>query len=175
MRDVLDEIETLSKEDKQKIMTEYGENIASYKDKNKTLEDENKLLKEQVEKAPDLEQIKKEQFDLGKSEGSKELDDYKKSIALQEALGNTKAKDKTLLSKLVDNDKISYELKDGKYEVKGLSEQIEDIKKTHDYLFEVENENKKVERFSTGESHKNNANTNITMSLTEALKEKIEN
>lgn len=175
MRDVLDEIETLSKEDKQKIMTEYGKSISTYKDKNKTLEDENKLLKEKVNKAPDLEQIKKEQFDLGKAEGNKELDEYKKSIALKEALGNTKAKDKTLLSKLIDNDKISYELKDEKYEVKGLSEQIEDIKKSHDYLFESEKESKKEERFSTGESHQNSANTNTTMSLNEALKEIIEN
>lgn len=174
MRDVLDGL-SLSKDVQDIIMAEYGKNIRDLKQEKEQLEKDNKKLQEQVDKVPDLDQIKKEQFDLGKAEGSKELDDYKKSIALQEALNNTKAKDKALLSKLVDNDKISYELKDGKYEVKGLSEQIEDIKKSHDYLFEIEKENKTEKRFSTGESHKNSANTNTTMSLNEALKEKIEN
>lgn len=174
MRDVLDGL-SLSKDVQDIIMAEYGKNIRDLKQEKEQLEKDNKKLQEQVDKAPDLDQIKKEQFDLGKAEGSKELDDYKKSIALQEALNNTKAKDKALLSKLVDNDKISYELKDGKYEVKGLSEQIEDIKKSHDYLFESEKESKKEERFSTGESHQNSSNTNISMSLNEALKEKMEN
>lgn len=175
MRDVLDDIETLSKEDKQKIMTEYGKSIASYKDKNKTLEEENKSLKERSEKAPDLEKIKKEQFDLGKAEGDKALEDYKKVVALQKALGNTKAKDKALVSKLVNNDKISYELKDGEYEVKGLSDQIEEIKKTHEYLFEEEKKDDDSLRMSTGNDHQNSSKTkeNATMSLGDALKEKI--
>ena len=161
MRDVLDEIETLSKDDKQKIMTEYGKSIASYKDKNKILEDENKSLKEKVNEFPDVEQVKKEQFDLGKAEGSKELENYKKSTALQLALDKTKVKDKELLKGLIDNDKISYELKDNNYEVKGLNEQIEEIRKTHDYIFEADKQESKDEsRMSTGTEHSENSPSN---------------
>ena len=122
------------------IMAEYGKNITELKEERDKLKDENKSLKSEVEesKKVDIEAIKKEQFDLGKEEGTKELETFKKSIALKDALKSTKAKDIDLLSKLIDNEKINYEEKDGKFEITGLDDQITEIKKSHDYLFEVE-------------------------------------
>jgi FtsZ-binding cell division protein ZapB len=155
------------------IMAEHGKIITGLKEQNSSLKEENKTLKNENEelKKVDVEQIKKEQFDLGKAEGSQEVETFKKSIALKEALKNTKVKDADLLLKLISDDKINYEEKDGKYEVSGLDEQISEIKKTHEYLFEAEkSEEKPPQRINVGDTHTTTP-TNQPTTLVGALKE----
>ena len=137
------------------IMAEYGKNFTELKEERDKLKDENKSLKSEVEesKKVDIEAIKKEQFDLGKEEGTKEVETFKKSIALKEALKSTKAKDIDLLSKMIDSEKINYEEKDGKFEITGLDDQINEIKKSHDYLFEVEKVQEPTQRVNVGDGH----------------------
>ena len=137
------------------IMAEYGKNFTELKEERDKLKDENKSLKSEVaeSKKVDIEAIKKEQFDLGKEEGTKEVETFKKSIALKEALKSTKAKDIDLLSKMIDSEKINYEEKDGKFEITGLDDQITEIKKSHDYLFEVEKSQEPTQRVNVGDGH----------------------
>jgi len=159
------------------IMAEYGKNFTELKEEKDKLKDENKTLKDQIDenKKIDIEAIKKEQFELGKEEGNKEVETFKKSVALKEALQGAKAKDIELLSKLIADDKISYEEKDGKYEISGLDEQIAEIKKTHDYLFEAEKRKEEPQqRIDVGEGHEAEP-TNQPSSLLDALHEKYNN
>ena len=155
------------------IMAEYGKNFTELKEERDKLKDENKSLKSEIEesKKVDIEAIKKEQFDLGKEEGTKELETFKKSIALKDALKNTKAKDINLLSKLIDNEKINYEEKDGKFEITGLDDQITEIKKSHDYLFEVEKAQEPTQRVNVGDGHTTTP-TNQPSTLAGALHDK---
>ena len=155
------------------IMAEYGKNFTELKEERDKLKDENKSLKSEVEesKKVDIEAIKKEQFDLGKEEGTKELETFKKSIALKDALKSTKAKDINLLSKLIDNEKINYEEKDGKFEITGLDDQITEIKKSHDYLFEVEKAQESTQRVNVGDGHTTTP-TNQPSTLAGALHDK---
>ena len=155
------------------IMAEYGKNFTELKEERDKLKDENKSLKSEVEesKKVDIEAIKKEQFDLGKEEGTKELETFKKSIALKDALKSTKAKDINLLSKLIDNEKINYEEKDGKFEITGLDDQITEIKKSHDYLFEVEKSQEPTQRVNVGDGHTATP-TNQPNTLASALRDK---
>lgn len=155
------------------IMVEYGKNFTELKGERDKLKDENKSLKSEVEesKKVDIEAIKKEQFDLGKEEGTKEVETFKKSIALKEALKSTKAKDIDLLSKMIDSEKINYEEKDGKFEITGLDDQITEIKKSHDYLFEVEKVQEPTQRVNVGDGHTTTP-TNQPSTLAGALHDK---
>lgn len=155
------------------IMAEYGKNFTELKEERDKLKDENKSLKSEIEesKKVDIEAIKKEQFDLGKEEGTKELETFKKSIALKDALKSTKAKDINLLSKLIDNEKINYEEKDGRFEITGLDDQITEIKKSHDYLFEVEKAQEPTQRVNVGDGHTTTP-TNQPNTLVSALRDK---
>ena len=155
------------------IMAEYGKNFTELKEERDKLKDENKSLKSEIEesKKVDIEAIKKEQFDLGKEEGTKELETFKKSIALKDALKSTKAKDINLLSKLIDNEKINYEEKDGRFEITGLDDQITEIKKSHDYLFEVEKAQEPTQRVNVGDGHTTTP-TNQPSTLAGALHDK---
>ena len=184
-RKFLDEVlsciddESKRKEVMDKIMSKNGEDIEKHNVEVATLKNEIKTkegvisnLNEKIKENADIdiEQIKKEQFDLGKEEGNKEVETFKKSIALKEALKGTKAKDTELLLKLISNDKLSYEEKDGNYVVTGLDNQIAEIKKTHDYLFEKEQP--KEQRISVGDNHFSSNNDNKVESLVGAIKEK---
>ena len=155
------------------IMAEYGKNFTELKEERDKLKDENKSLKSEVEesKKVDIEAIKKEQFDLGKEEGTKEVETFKKSIALKDALKSTKAKDIDLLSKMIDSEKINYEEKDGKFEITGLDDQITEIKKSHDYLFEVEKVQEPTQRVNVGDGHTTTP-TNQPSTLAGALHDK---
>ncbi len=85
----------------------------------------------------DVEAIKKSEYERGKTEGSKEIEDFKKQNALDKALLNYKAKDASILSKMLDMEKVKY---NDKFEiVEGLEEQINSIKESHDYLFDSDN------------------------------------
>lgn len=117
----------------------------------------------------DIEKIKQEQFDLGKAEGSKEFENFKKTSALKEALSGFKAKDVDLLQKMLDVNKIEYEENEGKYTIKGLDDQVKDIKGTHAYLFEDEKAQTKT--IDLGGQHQGTVD-NSPKTLREALNEK---
>lgn len=106
----------------------------------------------------DIEKIKNEQFELGKSEGSKEFENFKKTSALKSALSGFKAKDVDDLQKFLDESKIEYEEKDGKYTVKGIDEQIKELKENKSYLFEDDDTNN-TQNINLGGNH--NGNTNL--------------
>lgn len=150
----------------EKVKTENAQN--ELKVKEGVIEELNKKIKELD--SVDLEEIKKEQFELGKEEGSKEFENFKKQSALKDALGNFKAKDVELLEKMLDNEKIEYEEKDGKYNIKGLDEQIKDIKKSHEYLFEEEKKQNKT--VDLGGEHQGNTDKSTPTTLINALREK---
>lgn len=174
--------DTKKKEIIDSIMSENGKQIEAHKTEVATIKNDlkvqenlveelNKKIKESSEL--DIEALKQEQFDLGKAEGKKEVETFKKNIALEKALGTFKAKDIKLLSKLIDNEKIKYEEKDGDYNISGLEEQVKEIKKSHEYLFEEEKEPKQPQpRINTGEQHQANP-TNEPTTLVGALREKF--
>lgn len=168
----------LSDEQIKSVMAENGKDITTLKTKVATLEDDIKVKDGVIEsrnteiatfKKIDVETLKKEQFDLGKAEGSKEIEVFKKQNALEKALSNYKAKDSGILSKMLDMDKVEF---NDKFEiVKGLEEQITPLKTSHEYLFENDKPNPQF----TNPNPSNNQIITPTgsVSLSEALKEKF--
>ena len=130
----------------EKIMIESGKDTTALKAKvdelteqvnvkETTITEKNNKIAE-LEKV-DVEAIKKEQFDLGKAEGSKEIEVFKKQNALDKALKGYKAKDTGILSKMLDMEKVKF---NDKFEiVEGLEEQVNTLKESHDYLFDSDN------------------------------------
>ena len=160
-----------------KIMTENGKDVTSLKAKvddlteqinvkDTTISEKNNKIAE-LEKV-DVEAIKTAEYERGKTEGSKEIEVFKKQNALDKALSKYKAKDTGILSKMLDMEKVKY---NDKFEiVEGLEEQINSIKESHDYLFD----NDKPLPTFTGANPNNNPNfNNKELSLGEALKEKF--
>ena len=127
----------------EKIMTEAGKDVTSLKArvddlteqinvKDTTISEKNNKIAE-LEKV-DVEAIKTAEYERGKTEGSKEIEVFKKQNALDRALSKYKAKDTSILSKMLDMEKVKY---NDKFEiVEGLEEQINSIKESHDYLFD---------------------------------------
>ena len=127
----------------EKIMTEAGKDVTSLKArvddlteqinvKDTTISEKNNKIAE-LEKV-DIEAIKTAEYERGKTEGSKEIEVFKKQNALDKALSKYKAKDTSILSKMLDMEKVKY---NDKFEiVEGLEEQINSIKESHDYLFD---------------------------------------
>ncbi len=126
----------------QKIMDENGRDVTALKAKvddlteqiavkETTITEKNNKIAE-LEKV-DVEAIKKQAKAEGLAEGSKEVEVFKKQNALEKALSKHKAKDTSILSKMLDMDKVKF---NDKYEiVEGLDEQISSLKESHDYLF----------------------------------------
>lgn len=166
-----------------KIINKYGEAVEKSKTEIATLKNDLKVkdgviedLNNKVKEANniDVEAIKKEQFELGKEEGSKEVETFKKSVALKEALKSTKAKDIELLVKLIDENKIEYEEAEGNYKVKGLDDQVNGLKKSHDYLFEAEPQKEDTkQRIEVGEERYSEPKT-VKSDLLSALHEKYD-
>lgn len=130
----------------EKIMAEAGKDVTSLKArvddlteqinvKDTTISEKNNKIAE-LEKV-DVEAIKSAEYERGKQEGSKEIEVFKKQNALDKALQGYKAKDTSILSKMLDMEKVKY---NDKFEiVEGLEEQVNSIKESHDYLFENDN------------------------------------
>lgn len=161
----------------EKIMVEAGKDTTALKAKvddlteqinvkDTTISEKNNKIAE-LEKV-DVEAIKKSEYERGKTEGSKEIEVFKKQNALDKALSKYKAKDTSILSKMLDMEKVKY---NDKFEiVEGLEDQINSIKESHDYLFD----NDKPLPTFTGANPNNNPNfNNKELSLGEALKEKF--
>lgn len=127
----------------EKIMIESGKDTTALKAKvdelteqinvkDTTISEKNNKIAE-LEKV-DVEAIKNAEYERGKQEGSKEIEVFKKQNALDKALQGYKAKDTSILSKMLDMEKVKF---NDKYEiVEGLEEQITPLKESHDYLFE---------------------------------------
>lgn len=127
----------------EKIMAEAGKDVTSLKArvddlteqlnvKETTISEKNNKIAE-LEKV-DVEALKTAEYERGKTEGSKEIEVFKKQNALDKALSKYKAKDTSILSKMLDMEKVKY---NDKFEiVEGLEEQINSIKESHDYLFD---------------------------------------
>lgn len=130
----------------EKIMAEAGKEITALKAraddlteqinvKETTIAEKNNKIAE-LEKV-DVEAIKKQAKEEGYAEGSKEIEIFKKQSALDKALQNYKAKDTSILNKMLDMEKVKF---DDNFEiVEGLEEQITSLKESHDYLFENDN------------------------------------
>lgn len=127
----------------EKIMAEAGKEITTLKAKvdnlteqldvkETTITEKNNKIAE-LEKV-DVEAIKTAEYERGKTDGSKEIEAFKKQNNLEKALSKYKAKDSSILSKMLDMKKVKY---DDNFEiVDGLEEQINTLKESHDYLFE---------------------------------------
>ena len=130
------------------IMDENGNDVNAEKAKTETAKNEVKVKEGVIESLNtkikelgdiDIEQIKKEQFDLGKAEGSKEVEEFKKTNALKSSIKG--AKDFDLVYSKLDKDKIKYEKNDkGEYTVSGIDEQIKDVKEKYSFLFDEEDD-----------------------------------
>ena len=148
------------------IMSEHGKDIEKKNTEIGTLKNEinvkqgvidNLNVKVSDYEKQDIEAIKKEQYELGKADGSKEVETFKKNNALEKAILNSKPKDSKVLMKLIDTDKLTYEEKDGNYSIAGLEEQINSIKEGHSYLFEEMNDD--GQNVDLGDTHNNSTNS----------------
>lgn len=120
--------------------------------KNALIDDLNAKIKEAD--SVDIEALKKEQFDLGKAEGSKEVEEFKKTNALKSSIKG--AKDFDLVYSKLDKDKIKYEKNDkGEYTVSGIDEQIKDVKEKYSFLFEEEDDGSSNTDINLGGKHEN--------------------
>ena len=144
----------LEKEAIDKIMAEAGRDTTALQVKvdelaeqlnvkEQTISNKNAKIAE-LEKV-DIEALKKEQFELGKAEGSKEVENFKRQNAIDKVYDTEfevdgkkyKVKDKKGLQGYLDNEKIKYE----NDQVSGLVEQFSEIVKTSPYLFETDTKN----------------------------------
>ena len=156
------------------IMDENGNDVNAEKAKTETARNEVKVKEGVIESLNtkikelgdiDVEQIKKEQFDLGKAEGSKEVEDFKKTNALKSYIKGEK--DFDLVYSKLDKDKIKYEKSDkGEYTVTGVDEQIKDIKEKYSFLFEDDDEGGEV---NLGGSHTSTSENDALRQLEEVM------
>jgi hypothetical protein len=164
------------------IMTENGNDVNTEKTKLESVKNDLKVkegviddLNAKIKEAGnvDIEAIKKEQFDLGKAEGSKEVEEFKKTNALKSSIKG--AKDFDLVYSKLDKDKIKYEKNDkGEYTVSGIDEQIKDVKEKYSFLFEDENDGTGNSDISLGGEHRTPSETDGLKELEEAMGIKTE-
>lgn len=118
----------------------------------------------------DVEALKTAEYERGKAEGSAKITEFKKQNAIEKALSGYKAKDTSIISKMLDLSKVEF---NDKFEiVKGLEEQITPIKESHDYLFETD---KPTPQFTDTMKGNEIITDKTNTSLTDALKEKFKN
>jgi hypothetical protein len=177
------EDEATKKEIVDKIMEENGKQIEKHKTEVETLKNDLKVKGNLVDElnqkikdneSVDIEAIKKEEFEKGRAEGSKEVETFKKSNALDKQLESSKAKDVKLLKKLIDDEKIEYDLNEnGDYTIKGLEEQIKSIQESHSYLFDNEDPTP-APSINLGGNHNPKAPENEPTDLSSALHQKYD-
>ena len=155
----------------EKIMTEAGKDTTALKAKvddlteqiavkETTITEKNNKIAE-LEKV-DVEAIKTAEYERGKTDGSKEIEVFKKQNALDKALSQYKAKDTSILSKMLDMEKVKF---NDKFEiVEGLEDQVNTLKESHDYLFE--NDNPKPQFTGEINSPKGNLKDNLSFNFT---------
>ncbi len=169
------------------IMEENGKDITPLKTQIETLKEDIEVQKGVVDQKNtkikeleevDIEALKTAEYERGKAEGSKEVEEMKFNTALETALKGLKVKDKASIIGHLNMKKIGKETdKDtGEIKITGLEDQIKEIKEKdngkYNYLFEPEEGDKPLPRFSTQQTNNNQTNTNND-TLLGALKEKF--
>lgn len=159
------------------IMTENGNDVNMEKTKAESLRNDLKIKEGVIEElntkikevdSVDIEEIKRQAKSEGYAEGSKEVEEFKKTNALKSSIQG--AKDFDLVFSKLDKDKIEYEKNDkGEYEVKGIEEQIKDVKEKYSFLFEEENDGSENAEINLGGEHKNPSETDSLKQLEEAM------
>ena len=162
------------------IMSENGNDVNAEKTKLETVKNDLKVKEGVIEdlnakikeaEGVDIEGIKKQAREEGFAEGSKEVEEFKKTNALKGSIKG--AKDFDLVYSKLDKGKIKYEKKDnGEYTVTGIDEQIKDVKEKYSFLFEEENEGNQNTGINLGGDHNNQGSQESSNSLYGALKEK---
>lgn len=131
----------------EKIYTTSEENadirIKKFKEKQEALEED---LKEKDKKLDDLKKLETDNKKLTDELETikKEAADKEYNLALDTILKEANSKNNKLVKTLLDKEKITF--KDGKLE--GVTEQLEEIKKENDFLFEKQI--KRIPDFQTG-------------------------
>lgn len=157
------------------IMDENGNDVNA--EKAKTLAAQNDLkvkegLIEELNKkikgngSVDIEEIKRVAKEEGFAEGSKEVEEFKKTNALKSSIKG--AKDFDLVYSKLDKDKIKYEKNDkGEYTVSGIDEQIKDVKEKYSFLFDEEDDG--ASEINLGGVHKKSSENDGLKQLEEAM------
>ena len=134
--------------------------------KNTLIEELNAKIKEAG--SVDIEEIKKQAKEEGFAEGSKEVEEFKKTNALKSSIQG--AKDFDLVYSKLDKEKIKYEKDDkGEYTVTGIDEQIKNVKEKYSFLFEEEEDGSGNTEINLGGEHKNPSNEDSLRQLEEAM------
>jgi hypothetical protein len=167
------------------IMDENGKDITPLKTQIENLKEDIEVQKGVVEtkntkikelEDVDIESIKTAEYERGKAEGSKEVEEMKFNTALETALKGFKVKDKASIMGHLDMKKIGREKdKDtGEIKITGLEEQMKPIQENEklSYLFDSEDDSKNLPNFSTQQTNNQNSNTG-SGTLLDALKEKF--
>lgn len=168
-----------------KIMDENGNDITPLKTQIANLKEEVEVQKGVVEtkntkikelEEVDIEAIKTSEYERGKAEGSKEVENMKFDAALETALKGFKVKDKASIIGHLNMKAIGKEKdeKTGEIKITGLEEQIKPIQENEklSYLFESEEDNKNLPNFSAQQNNNQSASS-ANDTLLGALKEKF--
>nr|DAQ62385.1 MAG TPA: minor structural protein [Caudoviricetes sp.] len=168
-----------------KIMDENGNDITPLKTQIANLKEEVEIQKGVVEtkntkikelEEVDIEAIKTSEYERGKAEGSKEVENMKFDAALETALKGFKVKDKASIIGHLNMKAIGKEKdeKTGEIKITGLEEQIKPIQENEklSYLFESEEDNKNLPNFSAQQNNNQSASS-ANDTLLGALKEKF--
>ena len=117
----------------EQIMSLHGGDITALKAKALSLEEDIRQKDERLKafEEVDLEKLKKAEYERGISEGQKQLDAYKLQSAVDERIKSAGAKNNAAAKALLDLSSVCFE----GGELKGLDEQLEQVKKENAYLF----------------------------------------
>jgi len=139
----------ISEELVESIMAEHGKTVEANKTEAETLRRSEEELKKQLEEANsqirtfkdmDIDGVRKaakdweEKAKNAEAESKKRIAEMQLDHAVERELSGAKARNHKAVLALIDREKLTLE----NDTVKGLSEQLEDIKKENEYLFEGE-------------------------------------
>nr|DAF27004.1 MAG TPA: minor structural protein [Caudoviricetes sp.] len=159
------------------IMTENGNDVNTERTKTEGLRNDLKVKEGLIEElntkikeagSVDIEEIKKQAKEEGFAEGSKEVEEFKKTNALKSSIKG--AKDFDLVYSKLDKEKIKYEKDDkGEYTVTGIDEQIKNVKEKYSFLFDDEDDGGGNADINLGGEHKNPSEADSLKQLEEAM------
>lgn len=161
------------------IMTENGNDVNAEKTKTLTAQNDLKVKEGLIEElntkikeagSIDIEEIKRVAKEEGFAEGSKEVEEFKKTNALKASIKG--AKDFDLVYSKLNKEQIKYEKNEkGEYIVSGIDEQIKDVKEKYSFLFDEEDNGNKNAEINLGGTH-DSTPTKAPETLYGALKER---
>lgn len=134
-----------------KVMSEHGKDITSFKTEIATLKDDlkvrdgviqNKNSKIQELEKINIDELKEQEFSKGKEAGLSELNKFKFESAMESELKKHNIRDVEAIKGFLNTESIKFE--DGK--ISGLDEQITPLKEKKSYLF---NEDSRAPKFSS--------------------------